>query len=112
MVIISSVAARAGSQIYSPAYAAAKAGLLGLTVGLAVQLEPFGILVNAITPGPTGSTGTPLTETERSEYIAAHPLGFGGAQPIADAVTYLLKGSGDWVSGAVMNVNGGDWRGI
>ena len=112
IVIMSSVAARAGSAIHSPAYAAAKAGLLGLTVGLAAQLEPYGVLVNAITPGSTGTTGTPVTDRERDEYLPSHPLGFGGAQPIVAAVAYLLGEGGDWVSGAVLNVSGGALRGI
>lgn len=112
IVFISSLAARQGSDRYSPAYAAAKAGLLGLTVGLAAQVEQFGIRVNAITPGATGTTGTPMTEAERQALLAAHPLGPGGAEPVADAVRYLLAPSGDWLSGAVLNVSGGQLRGI
>lgn len=112
IVMISSLAARLGSTRYSPAYAAAKAGLLGLTVGLAAQLEPDGILCNAITPGATGSTGTPMLDDERAELQRAHPLGTGGAQPIVDAVRYLLDGSGAWLSGTVLNVSGGQLRGI
>jgi 3-oxoacyl-[acyl-carrier protein] reductase len=111
IVTISSITGRAGSLRYSPAYAAAKAGLIGMTIGLAVQLEEYGILVNAIAPGATGTTGTPTTPEEHDEYIRTMPLGFGGPQPVADAVLYLLRSSGDWVSGAVMNVSGGGWRG-
>jgi NAD(P)-dependent dehydrogenase (short-subunit alcohol dehydrogenase family) len=112
IVTISSISARLGGARYSVAYAAAKAGLIGLTVGLAVQLEQFGIRVNAIAPGGIGSTGTPLTDAERSESLTRYPLGFGGPQPTADAVRYLLGGSGDFVSGAVMNVSGGRVRGV
>jgi NAD(P)-dependent dehydrogenase (short-subunit alcohol dehydrogenase family) len=112
IVFISSLAARQGSDRYSPAYAAAKAGLLGLTVGLAAQLEQFGIRVNAITPGATGNTGTPMFEDERRALLAAHPLGLVGAYPVADAVSYLLASSGDWLSGTVLNVSGGQLRGI
>jgi len=112
IVLISSVVARLGSPWASPAYAAAKAGLLGLTVSLSVQLEPYGIRVNAITPGTIGTTGTPMTEAERAAYLATHPLGFGGPQPVADAVQFLLRPSGDWLSGAVLNVTGGRLRGM
>ena len=63
IIFISSVAARRGSSGTSVAYNAAKAGLIGLTVGLAMQLEGHGIRVNAITPGPTG-TGQPMTPEE------------------------------------------------
>jgi NAD(P)-dependent dehydrogenase (short-subunit alcohol dehydrogenase family) len=112
VVLISSVAARLGSDRYSPAYAAAKAGLLGLTVGLAAQLEPFGVRVNAITPGATGSTGTPMAPDEREDMLARFPLGLAGPRPTADAVRYLLDSSGDWISGAVLNVSGGQFRGV
>ena len=112
IVNISSISARAGSPHISPAYHTAKAGLIGLTVSLATQLEPHGILVNAITPGPTGSPGKPFSEAGRAEYLQSHPLGFGGPQPVADAVGYLLGRGGDWVSGSVLNVSGGDHRGI
>jgi NAD(P)-dependent dehydrogenase (short-subunit alcohol dehydrogenase family) len=112
IITISSTGARKGSGRYSVAYAAAKAGLIGLTIGLSVQLERFGIRVNAITPGGIGSTGTPMEDTERSEYLTRHPLGFGGPQPTADAVRYLLRPSGDFVSGAVLNISGGGIRGI
>lgn len=112
IVTISSVTARLGSPRYSPAYAAAKAGLIGLTVGLSVQLEPHGILVNAIAPGAIGTTGTPMTEEEARAYLQSFPLGFGGPQPVADAVRYLLGPSADWISGAVLNVSGGRVRGL
>jgi NAD(P)-dependent dehydrogenase (short-subunit alcohol dehydrogenase family) len=112
VVTISSITARAGSPRYSHAYAAARAGLIGLVVGLSVQLEWFGILVNRITPGTIGTTGTPMTEEEKAAYLNAYPLGFGGSQPVADAVRYLLSPSGNWVSGAIMNVSGGRWRGM
>lgn len=112
IVTISSITARSGSPRYSPAYVAAKAGLIGLIVGLSVQLEQFGILVNGITPGTIGTTGTPMTEEERAAYLATYPLGFGGPQPVADAVRFLLRPSGNWMSGAIMNVSGGRWRGM
>jgi len=110
VVFISSGAARIGSTDTSVAYNAAKAGLIGLTVGLAVYLEPHGILVNAIAPGPTG-TGTPMTPEERSAHEQAFPLGIGGPEPVAHACLYLARESGDWVSGSVLNVSGGWWRG-
>lgn len=112
IVSISSTSARTGGTRSSPAYSAAKAGLLGLVVALSLQLEQFGILVNAVMPGATGTTGTPMTDEEKTEYLANHPLGFGGPQPVADAVRYLLRPSGDWISGTVLNVSGGRWRGI
>jgi 3-oxoacyl-[acyl-carrier protein] reductase len=112
VVNISSIAARLGAHGYSPAYAAAKAGVVGLTVGLAVELEEYGIRVNAITPGATGNTGTPLLPDERQSLLSAFPLGLGGPQPIAAAVCFLLDTTGDWISGAVLNISGGQLRGL
>lgn len=112
IVNISSISARMATPETSPAYSAAKAGLLGLTISLSGQLEADGILVNAITPGATGSTGTPVPEGQRRLYEAVFPLGFGGPQPVAGAVRFLLGPSGDWISGAVLNVSGGALRGL
>jgi NAD(P)-dependent dehydrogenase (short-subunit alcohol dehydrogenase family) len=111
IIFISSGSARIGAPEISVAYNAAKAGLVGLTVGLAVHLEPYGILVNAIAPGPTG-TGTPMTPEERAAHERAFPLGIVGPEPVAHACLYLAGESGDWVSGSVLNVSGGWWRGF
>ncbi len=112
IVSISSCSARGGNPQTSPAYAAAKAGLIGLTAHLSIQLEPFGILVNGILPGATGNTGAPLNEEQKAQYLARYPLGFGGPEPTANAVRFLLRPSGNWVSGAIMNVSGGRVRGF
>ncbi len=111
VIFISSGSARIGQVDISPAYNASKAGLIGLTVGLSAHLESHGILVNAITPGPTG-TGQPMTTEERDEHERRFPLGIVGPEPVAHACLYLARESGDWVSGAVLNVSGGWWRGL
>jgi NAD(P)-dependent dehydrogenase (short-subunit alcohol dehydrogenase family) len=110
IVFISSGSARIGDPGISVAYNASKAGLIGLTIGLSVHLEPFGILVNAIAPGYTG-TGEPMSEEERAAYDAAHPLGIVGPEPVARACVYLASEGGNWITGAVLNVSGGWWRG-
>lgn len=112
IVFISSIAARMGNADITPAYGTAKAGLIGLTVALSAQVEAEGILVNAITPGPTGDTGRAMSAGDQADYLRSHPLGFGGTQPIADGVRFLLGPSGDWLSGSVLNISGGEFRGI
>lgn len=110
IIFISSAAARRGSLEISVAYNAAKAGLIGLTVGLATQVERHRILVNAIAAGPTGTSGR-LTLDERKGARQVFPLGMGGTDPIANACLYLVGPSGDWISGTVMNVSGGVLKG-
>ena len=107
IVLTSSVCGVMGYPDIAPSYSAAKAGLIGLTMALSARLEGDGILVNAIAPGSIGSTGTPTPQAALQAYLEAYPLGTGGPQPVADAVCYLLDDSGDWISGAVMNVSGG-----
>jgi NAD(P)-dependent dehydrogenase (short-subunit alcohol dehydrogenase family) len=110
IIFIGSVAGRRGSLSVSVAYSAAKAGLFGLTTGLARQLEQYGILVNTIAVGPTG-TGEPMTDAERATDRANFPLPVMGAAPVAEACRYLVNRSGDWISGTIMNVSGGRWQG-
>lgn len=110
IIFISSVAARRGSKTTSVAYSAAKAGLIGLTIGMSTQVEEYGVLVNAITPGPTG-TGRLASAEEEEEYRRELPLGLGGPEPVAHACLYLARDSGAWISGTVLNVSGGRVRG-
>ena len=111
IVTISSVSGLLGDPGIAPSYSAAKAGLVGLTTALSSRFEGEGILINAIAPGFIGTTGTPTPEAAERDYLQQYPLGFGGPQPVADAVCYLLDDSGDWISGVVMNVTGGLLRG-
>jgi len=110
IIFISSGSARMGDLDISVAYNAAKAGLVGLTVGLSVQVESSGILVNAVAPGSTG-TGRPIDPEKLATFTDELPLGVGGPEPVAHACLFLARSSGDWVSGAVMNVSGGWVRG-
>jgi 3-oxoacyl-[acyl-carrier protein] reductase len=110
IIFISSIASWRASPTTAVAYNAAKAGINGLTIGLAKQLEPHGILVNAVAPGPTG-TGDPMTAAEIEADRALFPIPIAGAQPIADACVYLAGPSGAWISGTTLNVSGGRWHG-
>lgn len=111
IVSIASIAGVIPCAGISVAYAAAKSGVIGMTMSLAQDLEPKGILVNSIAPGVIGTTGEPMPPGELEQYRRDFALGEGGPQPVADAVDYLLGDSGRWISGTVMNVTGGFWRG-
>lgn len=87
-----------------PVYCASKAGLLGLTNALAVDLAPQ-VRVNAVAPGPIlwAEKNDPSYE---EIVLAKTPLGrLGGAEAIAHAVSYLA--SADFVTGEVVHVDGG-----
>lgn len=91
-------------------YVAAKAGLLGLTHGLAREFGPQGITVNAIAPGfiaDTGATGHLSAETVKS--IAAQlPVGRPGhVSNVAAAALFLASPDAGFITGEILNVNGG-----
>jgi 3-oxoacyl-[acyl-carrier protein] reductase len=110
IIFISSVSARVGALDTSVAYNAAKAGLIGLTIGLAKQVEQHNVLVNAVGPGSTG-TGEPMNEREIAEEAALYPLPIVGPAPVAHACLYLAQESGSWTSGIFLNVSGGRLHG-
>jgi 3-oxoacyl-[acyl-carrier protein] reductase len=109
IVNISSDIAYSGGENRS-AYAAAKAGILGLTRTLALELAPEGVRVNAVAPGRIA------TEKVRSHYTDAEwkasneriPMGHPGApEDVAEAVAYLASNAAKHVTGQTMHVNGG-----
>jgi 3-oxoacyl-[acyl-carrier protein] reductase len=111
IINISSIAAyTGGSRGGSVDYASAKAGVLGLTYGLARDLSAQGITVNAIAPGfiaETGFTGAWSEERVRG-IVAQTPAGRAGrAEDIAAAVLYLASPEASFVTGEVLHVNGG-----
>jgi 3-oxoacyl-[acyl-carrier protein] reductase len=90
-------------------YAAAKAGLVGMTKALAQEVAPRGITVNAVAPGFVATAMTDkLSEQQRAKLTDAIPLGrIGKPEDIAAAVVYLASEEAGWVTGATLHVNGG-----
>lgn len=91
-------------------YVAAKGGIIGLTRSLALALAPS-VTVNAVAPGPT-ATERLMQESwfkERgAEELARVPLArWGDPDDVAQAVRFLVGGSGNWITGEILNVNGG-----
>ncbi len=90
-------------------YAAAKAGLIGMTKSAAKELGPRGVTVNAVAPGfiETDMTAA-LKEEIRAEYISTIPLGrLGSPRDVADAVSFLASEKASYITGQVISVNGG-----
>ncbi len=95
-------------------YSASKAGLIGLTRALALELVRFGINVNAVAPG---LTDTPMTRglsgKVREELVAAQPGGrMGKAEEVAAAVAFLASEEAAFITGQVLNVCGGKSLGM
>lgn len=113
IVNVASLAARNGGGPGAVAYGASKAGVLGYTYGLAKELGGKGITVNAVAPGlildtPFHATFSP--EAAQQAGIAASPLKKAGyPQDVAGAVVYLVSDLASFITGQVMDINGGTW---
>lgn len=90
--------------------AAAKAGVLGMTRALAVELGPFGITVNAVSPGPLDTPPPPgLDPTVRLQRAAHKPIArLGNVHEVAAMVAYLTSESTAFITGQAIGVNGGE----
>ena len=90
-------------------YAAAKAGLVGMSKALAQEVGSRGITVNIVAPGfiQTAMTDA-LTVDQKAKLTGAIPLGrMGQPADVAAAVVYLASDEAGWITGATLHVNGG-----
>jgi 3-oxoacyl-[acyl-carrier protein] reductase len=90
-------------------YAAAKAGLIGMSKSLAQEVASRNVTVNVVAPGFIDTPMTQkLNEAQRDALTGKIPLGrMGVAADVAAAVTYLAAEEAGWVTGSTMHVNGG-----
>ncbi len=111
IVNIASLAARSTSVLGGAAYTTAKTGLLGFSRHLAREAAPYGINVNALCPG---ATDTPMTRAgagtqEHFERLGKNvPVGrWGVPEDQASAVLFLVSEAASFITGATLDVNGG-----
>ena len=115
IINISSISGKHGggppATVSKSAYAAAKAGVIGLTKGLAKELAPK-ITVNCICPGLIHTTGTSrITEgPDKDAILTTIPKArFGKPTDVAAAVLFFASPGADWITGETMDVNGGQY---
>lgn len=108
IINISSVVGEAGNPGQAN-YVASKAGLIGLTKSLAQEMASRNITVNAIAPGFIETDMTAVLPQEAKDAMLARiPLKrFGKAEDVAAAVRFLASEEAGYITGAVLNVNGG-----
>ncbi|MHC6179148.1 SDR family NAD(P)-dependent oxidoreductase [Clostridium sp. JNZ X4-2] len=110
IINIASVAGKRGGGILgNTVYAASKAGVIGLTKGLAREGGPYGINVNAVCPGPTN---TPMLKEfkgeKRDNFLNTIPLRkFGKPEGVANMVMFLASDLAEFITGEISDVDGG-----
>jgi 3-oxoacyl-[acyl-carrier protein] reductase len=108
IINITSVVGRTG-QAGQANYAASKAGLIGFTLSMAREVASRSITVNAVAPGYVETAMTAvLDEKQRQSFLAHIPLGRSGTEEeVAHAVAFLASPQAGYITGHVLDVNGG-----
>ena len=109
IISLASAAAKVGGLTAGAHYSASKAGVICFTKSLALQSAPFKINVNAVCPGPTATEMTEAwgDETNRAFAEKIPWKEYGQPQDIADAVAFLASSRARYITGEILDVNGG-----
>ena len=108
VINISSVVAISGNAGQSN-YVASKAGMIGMSKSLAIEVASRGITINCVAPGFIESPMTEiLTDQQKAATISKIPMGkMGSAQDIADGVAFLASSEAGYITGQTLSINGG-----
>lgn len=110
IVNVSSIAGRTGGALGSIHYSTAKGGVITFTKGLAKELAPFGIRVNAVSPGviDTHYHEQFSTPDMMKGYVAGIPLGrVGTPDEVASVICFLASNASSYLAGETIEINGG-----
>jgi NAD(P)-dependent dehydrogenase (short-subunit alcohol dehydrogenase family) len=109
VVTFASTAGEYGSISPGAHYAAAKGAIIGMTKSLAREASPYGVRVNVISPGPTDTVALGAATAEQKATVGRRTLlnRLGRPEEIADSCIYLLSPMSTFVTGTVLQVNGG-----
>lgn len=111
IVLISSVYGVVGSAA-NVGYAMSKAGVIGITKALSMEFVSKGIRVNCVAPGfiqtkMMDENSFRFDEGRMETLNKLHPMGLGRAEDIANGIAFLLSDMSSWMTGAVINIDGG-----
>lgn len=110
IIFVSSIAARNGGGLGATVYAAAKAAVSTITKGLAKELAPQGIRVNAVSPGTVDNYFHQQFSTKAilDAVVAATPAGrLGTNEEVADTILFLCSDASRFIYGQTIEINGG-----
>jgi 3-oxoacyl-[acyl-carrier protein] reductase len=113
IVNVSSIAGQVGDLTAAPSYGASKGGVNALTKSMARELAPWGIRVNAVAPHAIATElSAEWSPQRRREIERSIPLGrLGTPEEVAAVVAFLASDLAAFVTGEIVDVNGGAWTG-
>jgi 3-oxoacyl-[acyl-carrier protein] reductase len=113
IINLSSIAGRMGGYAGGLGYTASKAGIIGLTMGFARRVAEHNITVNVIAPGPTKTDILKnIPEKRMAKVIDLIPLKrLGRPENVGETVVFLATEGADFITGAVIDINGGIFMG-
>lgn len=114
IVNLASIAGQTGRRMVGVDYSASKSGIVGITRTLALQVAANGINVNAVAPGPIV---TPIFEKNFPPEVVENLMASipykrqGTPEDIANLILFLASDKAEWITGEVVNINGGAFMG-